>query len=112
MAFSGVLFNQSELTPFFQFLTAWGIRHYQRYLAPKDRKGDRVGVWVGYDIYSETNEGRVKISEEVRILVREQPLSILSGGSYPIDSQIVEVFAGMQSVDPVVQGVMLRILRR
>jgi len=110
MGFEGAVFDHSSITPFFQFLASWGIRHYKQFLARKGKPGDRVGVWVGYDVY-EKKTG-IKLKEVMLSPVREQPLSILSGATYPIDKQIAEYFVSMDSVDTYVQGTMLRVLIR
>jgi len=110
MGFLGSTFNRSSLTPFFQFLTSWAIRHYRQFLERKGTPGDRVGVWAGYDVFDKKTGAKIK--EVVQAMVRERPLSVLSSGSYPVDKQVADVFAGMPSIDAYVQGTMLRILIR
>jgi len=107
MGFDGASFDRSPITPFFRFLTDWGIRHYKQFLARRGKPGDRVGVWVGFDF--DTPAGK---QEEVRIPVREQPLSILSGEPLAIDEQIAAYFVAKESIEPKVRGVMLRTLIR
>jgi len=107
MGFVGVNFSQSVITPYFEFLTAWGIRHYRQFLLGKGKPGDRVGAWVGYDFV--VSGGK---KEAITAPVREQPLSILSGEPFAIDEQIAAFFADMPSIDPRVRGIMLRILLR
>jgi len=107
MGFDGARFDDSPVTPFFRFLTDWAIRHYKQFLSHRGKLGDRVGVWVGYDF--DTSAGK---KEEVRIPVREQPLAILSYYLVGIDKQIASFFVDMQSIEPKVRGVMLRILIR
>jgi len=109
MGFAGANFDRSPITPFFRFLTTWGIRHYRQFLERKGKLGDRVGVWVGYDYVISGSK-----KEATNIPVREQPLSILSvdGETFGIDEQISLFFVEMDSIDPKVRGVILRILIR
>jgi len=107
MGFVGANFSQSVITPYFEFLTTWGVRHYRQFLERKGKPGDRVGVWVGYDF--EVSGGK---KEAITAPVREQPLSILSGEPFAIDEQIVSFFVDMPSIDARVRGTMLRILLR
>jgi len=107
MGFDGAKVDDSSITPFFQFLTNWGIRHYKQFLSRKGISGDRVGVWVGYDF--DTTGGK---KETMSAPVREQPLSILSGEPFSIDGQIATFFSEMPSILAKVRGVMLRILIR
>jgi len=108
MGFEGANFDHSFVTPYFEFLTTWGIRHFKQFLSRKGKPGDRVGVWVGYD-FKEVGGG---MREVIQIFVREQPLSILSGQGFGIDEEIAISFAEMKSIKPKVRGVMLRILLR
>jgi len=105
--FLGAIFHRAVITPYLRFLTVWGIQHYKRFLERRGKPGDRVGVWVGYEF--ETPGGR---QEVITTPVREQPLGILSGEPFSIDEQIARHFAEMDSIKPVVRGVMLRILVR
>jgi len=113
MDFEGAMFDRSHNTPYFRFLSDWGIRHYDRYLKRKGKPADRVGIWVGYDFEETVGEKKV-IKEVIQTFVREQPLSILSveGVTLGIDEQISSAFVEMESIDPIVRGVMLRILIR
>jgi hypothetical protein len=107
MGFVGVNFSQSVVTPYFEFLSDWGTRHYRQFLERKGKPGDRVGVWIGYDFKESAGKNEV-----ITTPVREQPLSILSGEPFAIDEQIVSYFVEMPSIDAIVRGVMLRILLR
>jgi len=107
MGFNGVRFDRSPITPYFRFLAGWGVRHYKQFLGPKGKLGDRVGVWVGYDF--ETPAGK---QEALSAVVREQPLSIISGDPLAVDKQIAVFFVDMPSIQAKVRGVMLRTLIR
>jgi len=113
IGFAGATFDRSPITPYFRFLSDWGIQHFNRYLKRKGKPGDRVGVWVGYDFEATVGERKV-IKEVIQTFVREQPLDILSvgGNTFGIDEQISLSFVEMDSIDPKVRGVMLRILIR
>jgi len=107
MGFDGARFDNSPVTPYFRFLAGWGVRHFKQFLGPKGKLGDRVGVWVGYDY--DTPAGK---QEAISAVVREQPLSILSGQALAIDEQVVAFFVKMESIKPKVRGAMLRTLIR
>jgi hypothetical protein len=107
MGFPGAMFDNSVITPYLRFLTQWGIRHYRQYLSRKGKRGDRVGMWVGYDFPTATG-----VAEVISTPVPEQPLSNLSGTQFPIDEQVTLFFVAMVYADPKVRGVLLRILRR
>jgi len=107
MGFNGGKFDQSPVTPFFQFLTVWSIRHYKQFLQRKGKPGDRVGVWVGYEFGVPSGT-----KEVIAAPVREQPLSVLSGEPVAVDKQIASFFVFMPSIKPKVQGVTLRTMIR